>query len=99
MNTIRGMIPCQTVRYASLATGAAVAYTGMDTYFAKMGAPKAAHYALAGLAPEMIKRWQDGNINHLPMDYEGLCAAGYGYMGAMALPMLTDLARKIGLRL
>ena len=98
MNAVMQYVPCKTVRYASLASGAVVAYTGLDTFFARQGAPKAVHYALAGLAPEMVVRLQSGQTA-LPIDYEGFCAAAYGYLGAMALPMATDLARRIGLRL
>lgn len=98
MNAIMQYVPCQTVRYASFASGAVVAYTGFDTFFAKHGAPPAVHYALAGLAPEMIVRLQAGQTK-LPVDYEGFCAAAYGYAGAMALPLVTDMARRIGLRL
>ena len=52
------MIPCRKVDMYALIAGAAVAYTGYDTFFATPKGPlpainsKMAHYALAGMASE-----------------------------------------------
>tara|TARA_Y100001972_G_scaffold118034_1_gene157696 strand:- start:1584 stop:1946 length:363 start_codon:yes stop_codon:yes gene_type:complete len=96
---IMSQIPCQKVRYASLASGAIVAYTGMDTYFANMGANKAVHYMLAGIAPEMLERFNNNAAMAIPLDMTGFCAAAYGYAGAMALPIARDLLGRIGMRI
>lgn len=95
MNALYGMIPCQTVRYASLASGALVAYSGMDRTFPQL--PPAVHHALAGLAPEVLARMQAGSVGQsaIPLDYNGLCAAGYGFAGAMALPYALRILRPI----
>lgn len=81
-----GMIPCQTVRYMSIAGGATVAYMGLD---ATLPLPKWVHYAAGGLVPEVAARMQGGeNRMQLPLDYEGACAAAYGFLGALAVGQL-----------
>ena len=92
---IMNMVPCKTVRYLSFGSGAAVAYLGLDTQFAQFGAGKGMHYLLAGLAPEAVVRMQSSA--GLPLDWEGACAAAYGYAGAMAVPMVITVARRVGL--
>ena len=84
-NTLLSAFPCKTVPIASVAAGAIASYTGLDTFFAKQGAPPAVHYMLAGLAPEYVARMQKGDTG-LPLDVGGLCAAGFGYLGGVGLP-------------
>ena len=92
------MIPCRKVDMYALIAGAAVAYTGYDTFFATPRGPlpainsKMAHYALAGMAPEAYKRMSTSGMGVLQLDAGGAqkyaCSAAYGVAGAYIAKML-----------
>ena len=92
------MIPCRKVDMYALIAGAAVAYTGYDTFFATPKGPlpainsKMAHYALAGMAPEAYKRMSTSGMGVLQIDSGGAqkyaCSAAYGIAGAYIGNML-----------
>ena len=92
------MIPCRKVDMYALIAGAAVAYTGYDTFFATPKGPlpainsKMAHYALAGMTPEAYKRMTTSGMGVAQLDAGGApkyaCSAAYGIAGAYIGNML-----------
>jgi hypothetical protein len=74
-------LPCKQKRIASAVGGAAVAYMGLDTV---LPIPRAAHYALGGIAVDAACR--GGDV--MSGGQELMISGALGYAGAVAAGML-----------